>query len=131
MAWTKNTDPEKIKEYNKQYYLKKVKAKREALKTIKPKTVKEIEKVCPICNKTFTTTNSRKKYCSDECKMQYILKQQKEHRQTKEYKEKIKEYYKSESYKNSQLKYSQSEKGKETKKKYYEKKKQDNLELLS
>ena len=122
MAWNKTTNPEKIKEYNKQYYLKKTKAKREALKKERVKEV--IVKVCPICNKEFTTTSKRTKYCSDECHMKYILAQQKEHRKTKEYKDKIREYYKSESYKNSQTKYANSEKGKEAKKRYYEKKKE-------
>ena len=121
MSW-KYTNPEKIKEYNKQYYLKKTKAKREALRKIKVKET--IIKVCPICNKEFTTTSKRKKYCSKECHMQYTLAHQKEYRKTKEYKEKMKEYYKSESYKNSQSKYANSEKGKEAKKRYYEKKKE-------
>ncbi len=122
MAWNKITDPEKIKEYNKQYYLKKIKTKKEAIKKEKIKEV--VVKVCPICNQEFTTTNKRTKYCSNECHMKYTLAQQKERRKTKEYREKIREYYKSESYKNSQTKYANSEKGKEAKKRYYKKKKE-------
>lgn len=121
MAWNKSTNPEKIKEYNKQYYLKKTKAKREALK--KEKVKEAIVKVCPICNKEFTT-KKKTKYCSKECHMQYTLAHQKERRKTKEYRDKIRDYYKSESYKNSQAKYANSEKGKEAKKRYYEKKKE-------
>ena len=122
------TNTEKIKAYNREYYLKKTKVKREALKKERVKEV--IVKVCPICNKEFTTTSKKRKYCSDECHMKYTLAHQKEHRKTKEYKEKIKEYYKSESYKNSQAKYRKSEKGKETIKKYYENKKLNNLNNL-
>ena len=85
MSWNKNADPEKIKEYNRQYYLKKTKAKREALK--KEKVEEVIVKVCPICNKEFTTTKKKTKYCSKECHMQYTLAQQKERRKTKEYKD--------------------------------------------
>lgn len=126
------TNTEKIKAYNKEYYLKKTKVKREALKALKALQEKPlVEKVCPICNKAFTTTSKRRKYCSKECQMQYTLTQQKEHRGTKAYKERIKEYYKSESYKSSQAKYRKSEKGKETIKKYYENKKLNNLNNLN
>lgn len=121
MSW-KYANEEKIREYNRQYYLKKTKAKMEAQKALKALEEKPtIEKKCPICNKVFTTTESRRKYCSDECKRVHLLQQQKEYRKTDRYKEKVKEYYKSESYKASRRRYMKSEKGKQAMKRYLQK----------
>lgn len=57
---SKIINPERIKEYNHQYYLTKTKDKRAKKENI-------LTKICPICNEEFTTTNNHKKYCSKEC----------------------------------------------------------------
>lgn len=142
MAWNKNTNPEKIKEYNRQYYLKKTKEKMEQAK------VKLEPKECPICHATFTPERSNQKYCCSACKKlankiakliysrtDKYKEMQKEYRQTESFKESqrayresekgklarkeyLKEYSKSEVYKKAQKKYAESEKGKATRQKY-------------
>lgn len=144
MAWNKNTPIEKIREYNRKYYLEKTKQKR-AEKEKPPREPKE----CPICHSTFIPKSSNQKYCSPECskvsarikdilyrstkeykeKMQAYRQteeykaKQKELRQTEKYKEYRKKYAKSETYKAVMKKYLQSEKGKATVKKYQQKRK--------
>lgn len=110
------------KNYNRYYYLTKTKAKRKALRETRAKEVREVEKVCKFCGKTFTTTNSHTKYCSEECRHAYSLQYQKEYRKKPEFKAKMQEYYKSDEYKAVRKKYTQSEKGKATLKKYIKKK---------
>jgi predicted unusual protein kinase regulating ubiquinone biosynthesis (AarF/ABC1/UbiB family) len=139
MAWSKDTDKEKIKQYNKEYYEKvrkaRAKQRREELLT---------ERECPICHGMFKPTRTNQKYCCEACKivgnkLQHALYRQteeykekirayrqtpeykakeKERRQTEEYKEYRKQYAKTETYKATMKRYAQSEKGKATYKKY-------------
>lgn len=139
MAWNKNTDPEKVKEYNHQYYLKKTKLKRQTdeykqkQKEIRQQKRAELEpKECPICHSTFTPEKSTKqKYCCKACKLiaqkiQSMLyrktdkfkEQQRKYRQSEKYKEYRKKYTQTETYKETVKRYQQSEKGKATYKKY-------------
>ena len=126
MAW-KNTNPEKIKEYNRKYYQEKTKKKRQ---DIKAKVIKE----CPICHTMFhPTTSNNQKYCCEACsiignKIRQIMNRKKEGNQEKlrnyqkKYRESeyYKEYRQSEKYKEYQRKYRQEhkEKLKEIAKKY-------------
>ena len=80
------------KNYNKFYYENVTKIKRKAKAKAKAKAEKEvIEKVCAMCGKTFTTTNSRTKYCSSACKNERNLQYQKEYRKTPKAIAKLKE----------------------------------------
>ena len=147
MAWNKNTDPEKIREYNRKYYAEKTKAKRIS------KRQETVKKVCPICKAEFTPNREHKVYCCEACKKigerirdikysksekskekakryrasESYKKTQQKYRSTEEFKEKrrayMREYCKSEAFKKAQKKYTQSEKGKATMKRYLEKKK--------
>lgn len=141
MPWNKNTDIEKIREYNRQYYQRRTKEKR--AKEREERGVVLQEKVCPICHATFTTEKPCQKYCCDACKklsqkikgMLYRQSQKyKDRVQSEEFKEKRrqymksikykeyrKQYAKSETYKKAMRKYAQSEKGKATFKRYAEK----------
>lgn len=141
MSWKKGTDIEKIREYNREYYQRKVKAKRAKQRAEKGKVIREVE--CPICHTVFVADKPNQKYCSDECrklshKQKGILYRQtdaykeriqseefKERRKqllkTEKYKEYRKQYAKTETYKKAMKKYLQSEKGKATIKRYTEK----------
>ena len=119
MAWTKNTDPEKIKEYNREYYQKKKKAKMEEAK--KNKTEIIYTKVCPYCNREFTTTIKNVKYCP-ECKKIVLKEQRKAYNQTDKFKEYLKNYYSTDEYKAKRREYYQSDKFKELVKKRKEQK---------
>ena len=141
MSWSKNTDIEKIREYNRKYYHKKVKEKR--MKERQATLQERRTKVCPICHSTFVADKPNQKYCCEACqkisrKVKSIL-----YRQTKEYKERVhseeykeqrrqytkteqykqyrKQYAKTEKYKEIMKRYAQSEKGKATIKRYLEK----------
>ena len=138
MGWSKNTSPEKKREYARQYYQKKLKEKR-AKERAKHVTQKE----CPICRSTFTPETPNQKYCCTACKKVSIKikgilyrqtqtykdfrhsdefkEQQKQYRQTEQYKEYRKKYAKTEKYKEIMKRYAQSEKGKATLKRYTEK----------
>ena len=96
-------------EYNHYYYETVTKIKR-ALK----KTKTTITKVCPICNKEFTTTNNKRKYCSEECRE--VAKRN----ISKEY---MKSYKLTDAYKEALKKYKKSDKYKALRKRYYLKKK--------
>ena len=125
MAWAKNTDPEKIKEYNRQYYELKRKAK---LEEARKNAVKEqYVKICPVCNKEFTTTVKNVKYCSDDCKEAAKKEREKEYKKTDKYKEYIKNYTKSEKYKAIKKEYAKTQAFKDSLKRYYEKKKAEML----
>ena len=115
MAWAKNTDPEKIKEYNRQYYELKRKAK---LEEARKNAVKEqYVKICPVCNKEFTTTVKNVKYCSDDCKEAAKKEREKEYKKTDKYKEYIKNYTKSEKYKAIKKEYAKTQAFKDSLKK--------------
>ena len=124
MAWAKYVDPEKIKEYNRQYYeLRKDKLK-EAREKAKKNAVKEqYVKICPICNKEFTTMNKQTKYCSDDCKKVAKKEREKNYKKTDKYKEYLKNYTKSEKYKAIKKEYAKTQAFKDSLKRYYEKKK--------
>lgn len=99
---------DKLKDYNKNYYETVTKAKREKLKEnkVKPTYVK----VCPICNKEFTTNKHQQKYCSSECKEISIKQNMKEYIKTDKYKEYMKEYMKSSKYKEVRKNYYKNQK---------------------
>ena len=123
MAWSKNTDPEKLKEYYKKYYQEKRKQK------IAEKRAKEGYKtrICPICNSKFeiTAKNRGAKYCCEACRVLAQKLRYEEKKSDPEFLAKKKEWYEAykqtENYKNSQKKYHQSEKFKKSVKKYFEK----------
>jgi DNA repair exonuclease SbcCD ATPase subunit len=136
MSW-KYTDPEKVKEYNHQYYLKKTKLKRQTDEYKEQQKQKrnaqpKVKKECPVCHTTFTPEKSAKqKYCCEACRIvatkikgklyrqtEEFKEQQRQYRQTEEYKEYRRKYAKSETFKKAMKKYAQSEKGKATQKKY-------------
>ena len=143
MGWNKNTDIEKIREYNRQYYQRKLKEKRAKERQEKGQEVRTKE--CPICHSTFTTDKPNQKYCCDACKKLshrikgMLYRQTKEYkertqseefkekvkqkRQTEKYKEYRKQYAKTDTYKKAMKKYAQSEKGKATLQRYIEKRK--------
>lgn len=127
MAWTKNTDPEKIKEYNKNYYEKKRKAKLEEARKNKAKPT--YVKICPICSKEFTTIIKKTKYCSAECKEIAKKEREKEYRQTDKFKNYMKEYTKTDKYKAIKKEYSKTQAFKDSVKKYNEKKKLEKQSL--
>ena len=112
MAW-KNTNIEKIREYNRQYYQKKVKEKR-----AKEKAGRSITKECPICHTTFTTDKPNQKYCCDACKKISVKIKGIIYRRTQEYKDKLNEYRHSDKFKEQQKQYRQSEKYKAYRKEY-------------
>ena len=143
MAWSKNMDPEKLREYYREY------RKRKAQEKIALEGEKQYTKECPICHKVFTTTVFNKKYCCEACKEESIRARgalrrqssdyqaklkayrktdkfkelQKQYRQTEQYKEYRKEYAKTDKYKEIMKRYHQSEKGKATSQRYVEKRK--------
>ena len=114
MAWNKNTNPDKIREYNRKYYQEKTKQKRAEARG-------GLEKECPICHAKFTPSNANVKYCCKACKELATKIQNMRRRQTEEYKEKQKAYRKTEAYKESLKKYQQTEKYKASRKRYMEK----------
>ena len=97
-AINRNNKKEKLREYYKKKY-------HENKEKEKNKKVAIKKAICPICNKEFTITKEKRKYCSPECKL--------------------------EGKRLSNKKYIKSEKYKIAKKKYYETKKNSNLESLS
>ena len=111
MAWSKNANPEEVKAYNRLYYLKKIKKKREQEK-------QNYVKECPICHAKFKPERKNQKYCCDACKKLAEKIRGMLYRQTEEYKEKIKEYRKTDKFKETQKNYRQSEKYKEYKREY-------------
>ena len=114
MSWSKNANPEMVKAYNRLYYLRKIKKKRE-------QELQNLVKECPVCHKTFKPETKGQKYCCEDCKKQGTRIRELLRRQTPEYQEKLKEYRQSESYKAVQKKYRQTEKFKEYKRKYQKK----------
>lgn len=119
---------DKLKEYNKEYNKKRALAKKEALKG-KPSMY---IKVCPHCNKEFTTTIKNVKYCP-ECRKLVLKEQRKAYNQTDKFKEYLKKYYSTEEYKAKRREYHQSDKFKELLRKRKEQKeleKQQTQELI-
>jgi hypothetical protein len=134
MSWKKDTPIEKIREYNREYYQRKVKEKRALARQQAEKKV--TTKECPICHSTFTVETPNQKYCCETCKkvatkIKGILyrqtkgykESQKQYRKSEHYKEYRRQYAKSETYKSIMKKYAQSEKGKATTQRYSEKRK--------
>ena len=113
MAW-KNTDPEKIREYNRKYYAEKTKLKRQQASELKVRDKRE----CPICKTTFIPETNRQIYCCEACALVARKLRARVYRQTETYKEKMKEYRQTESYKQVRDKYRKSEKGKKAIKRY-------------
>ena len=125
--------------YNHYYYLQKTIAKRAEIR--KNKTPQEV--ICKECGKTFLTETLKNKFCSEECKKEYLRKYnatyreankkriselQANYRKTEKYKATRKRYAQSEKGKATLKKYQQSEKYKSYVKKYYKQKKLNNLE---
>lgn len=106
----------KLNVYNHDYYMNHTKLKR-ALKRAENITTK----ICPVCNKEFTTTNNCKKYCSNECRE--IARKN----LSREY---MKFYAKTEKYRASRRKYEKTEKYKALKKRYFKNKKEREKALL-
>ena len=115
MAWSKNTDIETIREYNRKYYESKTKEK---LK--KERELNRKKKVCPICGTSFMPSAPREKYCCDACKLVATKIRTKLYRESDKAKETFKKYRQSETYKKVKEKYMKSEKGKNAVKRYLE-----------
>lgn len=116
MVW-KNTNPEKIREYNRKYYEEKTKAKRKA-KREKEKEENPIYKICPLCGTKFKATTRKQKYCCEACQLLGRKIRMKVYREQPQNKEKAKKYRQTEAYKRTRAKYMSSEKGKESLKRY-------------
>ena len=99
-----------IKCYNHYYYLQKTIAKRAKIRNSKPPQ----KVICKECGKTFLTKTLKNKFCSEECRKEYLRKYNAKYREAN--KERISElqanYRKTEKYKAAVRKYQQSEKGK-------------------
>ena len=102
--------------YNHYYYLQKTIAKRAKIRSNKPPQ----EAICKECGKTFLTKTLKNRFCSEECRKEYLRKYNALYREAN--KERISElqanYRKTEKYKATRKKYTQSEKGKATVRKY-------------
>lgn len=118
MAWKKGTPIEKIREYNRQYYQRKVKEKR-----AEERATHIVKKECPICHTIFTPDKPNKKYCCEECKKVSIKIKGNLYRRSQEYKDKLKEYRHSDEFKEKQKAYRQTEKYKAYRKEYAKTKK--------
>ena len=115
MAWSKKTDIEKIREYNRKYYAEKIKQKRLL------KRQETVKKTCPICKTEFTPTEGHKIYCCEACRKIGDRIRETKYSKSEKCKEKNKRYRESESYKESQKKYRSSETFKETRREYMKK----------
>lgn len=102
--------------YNHYYYLQKTINKRAKIRNNKPPQ----EAICKECGKTFLTKTLKNRFCSEECKKEYLKKYNATYREAN--KERISElqanYRKTEKYKATRKRYTQSEKGKATLRKY-------------
>ena len=113
MAWSKNTDKEVIRKYQREYYQRKTKDKRK-----KQRELNKQKKVCAICGTTFMPDRPNVKYCCDACKLVASKIRAKLYRTSEKGKETAKKYRQTEVYKETRKRYLQSEKGKAALKKY-------------
>lgn len=110
----KEKDLDKIKEYNRQYYLKKTKLKREKAK--ETRVPRQVE--CAVCGTLFTPKSSIGKYCCDACREIGNRIVKKLYRKTDTFKAQRKRYMKSETYKKIRARYVSSEKWKQAQERY-------------
>ena len=66
------------KDYCRDYYMKNNQKYKDYQKENHKKEKPILERICPICGNVFSTHDSRKKYCSDDCVKEGIRKQSNE-----------------------------------------------------
>ena len=76
---------EQKKDYHRDYYQKNSQKHKDYQKENHKKEKPILEKICPICGEVFSTHDSRKKYCSDNCSKEGIRKQSKEQNNKKKH----------------------------------------------